>query len=403
MNDWILKLLKQDVALSEKQRKQYEITLNWYFGYCSKKQLGDPGERENGRVFWREAVSPRRAEQWQRDGWANAMKWFFNQVVDRDDAGRRLRSVIRLRHLSYRTELAYMGWLRRFQGFIHPADVLEATADQVVTFLSHLAEVECIAASSQSQAFNALLFYFRHVLGEKTVVFEGATRACKRARVPVVLSAKEVGALMGELDEPFQLMARVQYGAGLRISELLRLRVKDLDFERGQLIVRGGKGDKDRATVLPESLFEVLRARLDRIKGLYAEDLGRGFSGASMPASLARKFSQQRKSLQWQYVFPSRQLGKDPRSGEWLRHHALANSYQVSVSRAAAKAGIEKRVTPHVLRHSFATHLLEAGADIRTVQELLGHESVETTQIYTHVMKRPHGVVSPLDRLGGGA
>ena len=205
--------------------------------------------------------------------------------------------------------------------------------------------------------------------------------------------------VLEHLSGRFRLMGRLQYGAGLRIKELVRLRIKDVDFARGQLVIRGGKGDKDRITVLPGSLEEGLRNQLQRIKKLHTEDMNEGFAGASMPLALARKFSIARRELSWQYVFPTKKLAKDQRSGEWLRHHALDNSYQKSVRAATKLAGIEKRVTPHVFRHSFATHMLEGGADIRTVQDLLGHASVETTQIYTHVMKKPFGIVSPLDRL----
>jgi integron integrase len=243
------------------------------------------------------------------------------------------------------------------------------------------------------------VYFFRHVLKQTDIDFKGAVRAKKRVWVPVVLSQSEVTRVLEYLPVHFRIMARLQYGSGLRIKELVRLRVKDLDFDRGQLVVRGGKGDKDRITVLPGSLTENLRNQLERVRKLHAEDVAAKFDGASMPLALARKFSSARSKFSWQYLFPANKLGKDPRSGQLLKHHALENSYQKAVRAATRLAGIEKRVTPHVFRHSFATHLLEGGADMRTVQDLLGHASVETTQIYTHVMKKPFGVVSPLDRL----
>jgi len=402
MKSWTWSILERDEGLSPEQRAQWEVVLNWYFGFCAKRELRDPSDRENGKLFWSEAVQQRNPEAWQRAQWGEALKWFFTTVGDWDRAGREMRSVLRRRHLAYRTEQTYMGWLRRFQVFLHPRDAMEAKEEEAVAFFSHLAEKEEVAPASQNQAFNALLFFFRHVLERGQVDFNGAVRAKARKRMPVVLSVREMRLFLGELPTRFQVMARLQYGAGLRVSELLRLRVKDLDFDRGQLMVRGGKGDKDRVTVLPSSLEGELRTQVERVRRVHGEDLAAGFEGTSMTPALERKFSRRRKDLLWQYVFPSGSLAKDPRTGRLFRHHALENSYQVAVSRAAAAAGIEKRVTTHVLRHSFATHMLEAGGDIRTVQELLGHDSVETTQIYTHVMKKPFGIVSPADRLGRG-
>jgi integron integrase len=399
MHEWVKINLKDFEAASLAERRAWWVTLKWYFGYCSKKELGDPGDRENGKIFWRDAVLPSRPDDWQLEQWSAAMKWFFGELIERDVAGPQMRSAIRRRHLAYTTERAYMGWLRRFEAFLHPSAAMNAKSEDVVRYLSHLAENEALAPSSQSQAFNALLYFFRYVLEQPDVDFQGAIRAKKRARIPVVLSIDEVTRALDRLPPNFRLLGRLQYGTGLRVNELIRLRVKDLDFDRGQVVVRGGKGDKDRVTVLPQSLVQALQVQLDVARRMHTEDVAADFGGASMGEALARKFSVMRKEIAWQYVFPTKQLGKDPRSGLMLRHHALANSYQAAVSRAAKECGITKRVTPHVFRHSFATHMLEGGADIRTVQELLGHANVETTQIYTHVMKKPFGIVSPLDRL----
>ena len=399
MNDWVKVYLDHSKVLNPTQREAWWITLKWYFGYCSKKNLKDPCDRENGKIFWKDAVIKKKSTDWQREQWGAALNWFFNDLVANDRAGPSMRTAIRRRHLSYATEKAYMNWLRRFQVFLHPKDTMAANEQEVVNFLSYLAE-ECeIAATGQNQCFNALLYFFRHVLKKTEVNFKGATRAKKRTRVPVVLSQSEVTRVLENLSGPFRLMGRLQYGAGLRIKELLRLRVKDVDFDRGQLIIKGGKGDKDRITVLPGSLVEDLQNQLIQVRKLYADDLASNFCGASMPLALARKFSIAQRELSWQYIFPAKNLAEDPRSGKLLRHHALDNSYQKAVRTAAKLAGIEKRVTPHVFRHSFATHMLERGADIRTVQDLLGHASVETTQIYTHVMKKPFGILSPLDSL----
>ncbi len=393
--------MRADERLSAKQREQWMITLKWYLGYCAKHGLDWPGDRDNGRRFWRSAVMERKPEPWQEKQWASAMKWFFENAMAMDDAGRQMRRQMRLKHLSYRTEQGYLAWLRRFQAFLNPVNAMAASAEDAVRFFSQLAEVEQVSASTQKQAFNALLFFYRHVLGQAEVEFKGATRAPQRRRMPVVLSTAEVERLLGAFTPQFSLMARLQYGSGLRISELLHIRVMDLDFERGQLVVRGGKGDKDRVTVLPGSLEAPLREQLKAVRRVLRGDLATGFAGTSMKTAMERKYRQQRKDFNWQYLFPASKLATDPRSGEQKRHHALENSYQTAVRRATVAAGIDKRVTSHTLRHSFATHLLEGGVDIRTVQELLGHEQLETTQIYTHVMKKPFGIVSPMDRLAG--
>ena len=399
MYDLVKVQLREHSGASLEERRAWWVTLKWYFGYCAKKELGEPTKRENGKIFWRDAVLASNPEAWQKAQWGDALKWFFEELVARDRAGPALKSALRRRHLAYRTEKAYMGWLRRFEAFIYPVSAMETESADVVRFLTYLAEEKALAPTGQNQCFNALLFFFRHVREQPDVEFQGATRAKKRQRIPVVLSKTELTRLLELLPTKFRLMGRLQYGAGLRISELLRLRVKDLDFDRGQLVIRGGKGDKDRVTVLPGSLVDLLQMQIERVRVLHAEDVAAEYGGASMAEALARKFSLARRELSWQYVFPHGRLAKDPRSGEMLRHHALENSYQNAIRTTAKKAGMEKRVTPHVLRHSFATHMLEGGADIRTVQDLLGHASVETTQIYTHVMKKPFGIVSPLDSL----
>jgi integron integrase len=399
MRVWLEKTLKADESLSSKDREQFQTTLNWYLGFCAKESLGEPTDRENGKIFWKRAALARKPEQWQEDQWGRAMKWFYNTMVPLDQAGRKMRQALRRRHVKYSTEKSYMSWLRRFQGFVYPRSAVEATEQDAVAFLTQLADEEQVSSGTQDQCFSALVFFFRHVLEYEEVVLKGAVRAKSRKKLPVVLSVDETSRLFDMMSPDFRFMARLQYGAGLRVSELLRLRVADLDFDRGQISVRDAKGGKDRSTVMPASLERDLRSQVARVRRIHEDDLKAGYDGASMSDSLARKLKSRSKEIYWQYVFPAKKLAKDPRSGKTKRHHALENSYQVAITRAARAAGIEKRVTSHVLRHSFATHMLEGGADIRTVQELLGHGSVETTQIYTHVMKKPHGVISPLDRM----
>ncbi|MEO0452640.1 MAG: integron integrase [Verrucomicrobiota bacterium] len=399
MRVWVEKTLQADSSVSPRDRESWMATLSWYLGFCAKQKLGEPTARENGKIFWTQAVPTKDPEPWQKEQWGQAMDWFFRTMVTLDEAGRLMRQRLRRRHVRYSTEQSYMNWLRRFQAHVYPRSAMESVEQDVVDFLTWLAESQTISAATQDQALNAMVFFFRHVREFEEVNFSGVKRAAKKKKLPVVLSVEETARLMDMLPSDFRMMAKLQYGAGLRVSELLRLRVADLDFDRGQIAVRDSKGGRDRATVLPASLESELRSQVGRVRRLHEMDLEAGFDGATLPPSLIRKLGKRNQEIYWQYVFPARKLGKDPRTGKMMRHHALENSYMVAITRAAEAAGIEKRVTTHALRHSFATHMLEGGADIRTVQELLGHNSVETTQIYTHMMKRPHGLVSPVDRI----
>ena len=293
-----------------------------------------------------------------------------------------------------------MNWIRLFildQGKRHPQELGER---EVTAFLSALAVRRRLAPSTQNQALAAILFLYRNVLRRELAWLDGIARAKAPQRLPVVLSRGEVAALLSHLDGTPRLVAGLLYGAGLRLSECLRLRVKDLDAARHQLIVREGKGDRDRATLLPVALESALAGRLERLRALYERDRRDGATGVHLPHALERKLPSAGTEWPWQWLFPAPQLSRDPRSQLVRRHHLHPTGPQRSVRRAAVAARIAKRVSPHTLRHSFATHLLEDGADIRTVQALLGHRDVRTTMIYTHVLDRgPLGVRSPIDRL----
>lgn len=307
------------------------------------------------------------------------------------------REVMRFKRLSPRTEEAYVQWVRRFilwSGKRHPKDM---GAVEVNQFLSSLVG-ERVAASTQNQALNALVFMYRQVVGREVEELGTFERAKRPERIPVVLSGEEVRLVLGKLEGTHGLIGRFLYGTGLRLLEGLRVRVKDLDFARGQVVVRGGKGDKDRVTMLPESLRQPLAAHLHRVRELHEKDLAAGFGEVWLPGALRAKWPRAGREWGWQWVFPSAEVSVDPESKVRRRHHVTDAAVQRAIKRAAASAGLQKRVTPHVLRHSFATHLLENGTDIRTVQDLLGHKDVSTTQIYTHVMTKPGvGVRSPLD------
>jgi integron integrase len=319
------------------------------------------------------------------------------------DWERALIRAIREQGLLWRTEQTYRNWGWRFARFVSPREVPKTGTVEVRAFLSDLAVTRRASQSNQRQALNALVYLFRHGLNTDLGDFSGFTRAEPKRRMPTVLTGVECRAVMGRLDSTMKLMARLDYGGGLRVSELVRLRIQDVDLERGSMILRGAKGDKDRRTLLPESLREPLREHMGRLRALYTEDRAADVPGVWLPEGLERKFGKGvGKEWVWQWLFPSRKLSLDPQTGILRRHHVLDRTVQRAVKEAAAAAGLDKRVTPHVLRHSFATHLLESGVDIRTVQDLLGHEKIETTQIYLHVMQKPGlGVRSPLDALGG--
>jgi integron integrase len=311
-----------------------------------------------------------------------------------------VREAIQRRHYSLRTEKAYVQWIKRFIIFHkkrHPVDMGEV---EIGEFLSHLASEAHVSASTQNQALNALLFLYREVLEKPIGYINGVVRAKRPGRLPVVLTRQEVRALFGRLEGTEWLMAMLLYGAGLRLMECLRLRVKDIDFFSNQITVRAGKGDKDRVTVLPAAALEPLRKHLEGVKMQYQRDRERGLGGASLPNALEKKYPNAAKEWGWQFVFPASKFSVDPRSGKTRRHHLHESVLQKAVKEACRQAGLSKHAGCHTFRHSFATHLLEDGYDIRTVQELLGHADVRTTMIYTHVLNRGgRGVFSPADRL----
>ncbi len=323
--------------------------------------------------------------------------------LDSDQAWRsaadEMRQALRLRHRALTTEKTYLQWLRAFYQFVNGKSPAEIDSADAKRFLSHLAVDRKVAASTQNQAFNALLFLFRHVLDRDLDDISDTVRADRsRRRLPVVLSPREIRLLFDQLDGEFLLMARLIYGCGLRLLECLRLRIKDLDFEQSSLVVRGGKGDKDRLTVLPESLKNDLHRHLDAIRQFFDLDRSRDLPGVALPGALEKKYPNAGKEWGWFWLFPSEDLSTDPRSGTKRRHHLHTSSLQRRFRKAKQQAGITKNASVHSLRHSFATHLLERGQDIRTIQELLGHANLQTTMIYTHVAgKNILGVTSPLD------
>jgi integron integrase len=415
--NWSAALAASSLAADSKESYRREII--WFLGHC--KRIHSVATVSVARDYLeRAATAPTRARE--------ALRWLFRAgrataagespgqsratIVSNtprhlpapacDDLGgaaweRALIVAIRRRGFLWRTEKTYREWATRFVSYLRPRTAYAADGSDVADFLSMLAVEQRASPSTQKQALNALVFLMQEALHRQLedVDFK---RARPKRRMPVVLSAEECQRLFEHLEGTAKTMAELAYGAGLRLMELLRLRVQDLDLQRGRLIVRGGKGDKDRVTVLPARLQGPLALHLDRLRALHAGDRAAGLPGVWLPEGLARKYQRAGEAWEWQWLFPSRETSVDPLTKTRRRHHLVDTTFQTTIKSAARRAKIDKRVTPHVLRHSFATHLLERGTDIRTVQELLGHESVETTQIYTHVMQKPGlGVRSPLD------
>jgi integron integrase len=309
-----------------------------------------------------------------------------------------VRETIRRKHYSLRTEGTYVDWIKRYIFFHRKRHPIEMGAPEMEQFLNYLAVEQQVAAATQNQALSALVFLYREVLHKDFDWMENLERARKPARLPVVLTEVEVRQVMAHLDGRNWLMASLLYGAGLRLMECVRLRVKDLDFQYRQIIVRDGKGNKDRVTMLPEASTELLKQHLKRVSILHQQDVAAGYGGVYLPFALERKYPGASREWGWQYVFPATKRSLDPRGGKQRRHHIDERSLQRAVKYAARAARLIKPATCHTFRHSFATHLLQGGHDIRTVQELLGHKDVRTTMIYTHVLNRGgRGVRSPLD------
>ncbi|MDF1644547.1 MAG: integron integrase [Pseudomonadales bacterium] len=308
--------------------------------------------------------------------------------------------VMRYYHYSKRSEESYRRWIKQFILFNDKRHPSELGKPEIERFLSHLAVNRNVASSTQSQALNAIVFLYKKVLDLPIADDLAPIRSKKPVRLPVVLSTEEMSRLLAQMSGDNLLMARLMYGGGLRLMELVRLRVKDIDFDNGYIVVRDGKGGGDRTTLLGESVVDDLKAHLAQVRQIYDQDFSDGNANVYMPNALAQKFRNAPSSWDWQYAFPSKKLSKDPRSDAIRRHHVSESNLQKAIRVAKNRAGITKPTTPHTLRHSFATHLLEAGTNIRVVQKLLGHKDVKTTEIYTHVLQQQlHNVVSPLERL----
>jgi integron integrase len=310
-----------------------------------------------------------------------------------------VRDVIRLKHYSYKTEETYVQWTRRYILFHNKRHPKDMGVPEIEAFLTHLATVENVAAATQNQAFSALLFLYRHVLQIPLEDRIDALRARRSRYLPTVLTAEEARDIIRQMAGVYRLLTLLLYGSGLRLREVLQLRIKDIDFAQYQLTIRDAKGGESRVTVLPNRAINPLKYHLEQVKKLHQEDLNQGYGATQLPFALAKKYKNASRDWVWQFAFPATTRCQDPRTGAIIRYHIHESSLQKALKQAVRQTGIQKRVSCHTFRHSFATHLLQNGYDIRTVQELLGHKDVKTTMIYTHVLNRGgRGVVSPLDR-----
>jgi integron integrase len=409
MQDFKAYLLDMRIA-GPKAVDFYAHWVTQFYRY-TRQTPGDAVARQDMEAYLKHLSKSR--ESWQVDQAAKAISLYqfyinrktgetVSKSLSSDQqwkaAAENMYKMLRLMHRSYHTERAYLSWLRRFYRFAggRPPSTLESK--DVKDFMTYLAVEQNVSASSQNQAFNAILFLFRHVLDKDIEHIGEAVRAKRKQCLPVVLTRAEMDRLFDQMRGLNLLMARTIYGCGLRLAECVKLRVKDIDIERKAVTVRSGKGDKDRETVLPTRLKPTLEAHLEKVRRLYDDDRRRGANGIMTPGALEKKYPNAGKEWPWFWVFPSRRESRDPRSGMLRRHHIYPGNLQRAIKAAGNRAGIPKRITVHTLRHSFATHLLESGYDIRTIQDLLGHSDLRTTMIYTHVIsKNRHGVVSPLD------
>lgn len=447
-HDW--EAVLEHSALPSHRKESWAITIRWYLSWARRARV--PVDFDSARDFMAQVEVEKHPSAHRLEQWKEALRWLFREGKRRggsQDAECRVRSwvgvppqasplsrrsgsdggdalphpgplskerevrvgvsgwrerairLIRVRKYTYSTEQSYMDWLSRFAQFIRPRDLLACGETEIRTFLDHLAVEGKVSASTQRQALNALVFLYREVLERDLGDFSDYRRAKAATHMRTSMTRPECDRFMAAVEPSMKLLVAVLYGSGLRLMECLRLRVKDLDLERRTLTVRAGKGNKDRVTVLAECVIEPLEQHLKNIREVWEGDRRQGLAGVWLPEALSRKYPKAGEAWEWFWVWPSREISVDPRGGTRRRHHVLDKRVQQAVRRAARKAGLNKRITPHVLRHTFATLMLEGRTDPRTLQELMGHKRLETTQGYLHVMNRPGlGIRSPLDRKG---
>jgi integron integrase len=396
---WVRRFLQSEFSVDELSGKDRQVCFSDQLNRDSSVQDWQVRQAEQAVKLYLDVFLPEANGERPSLGAETGLDAGGPLPEEAEEAGRKMRKLLRIRHYAYRTEQSYMDWVGRYFRYVTTQQLVWDKTGSLRSFLSYLALQRKVASSTQNQAFSALLFLFKDTMNMEVPEVD-AVRARTGKRLPVVLSVNEVKKLLDHTEGTKQLMLRLTYGGGLRVSETIRLRVKDLDFENDLLFVRSGKGNKDRATLLPDSLTVELKAHLEQVKSLHERDLKQGFGSVFLPGALDKKYPNAPTEFKWQYVFPAARLSVDPRSGKTRRHHVSEKVMQGALSKAVKAVEIYKHVTIHALRHSFATHLLMSGTNIREVQELLGHKSLETTMIYTHVVKEMSAKPkSPLDLL----
>ena len=413
------KFLLERKLVPEKNAPFYAYWVSRFLDYARKHELSATEYQESAVIEFLDTLrSDKHILDWQPQQADDAIKLYYFYYLgktktqlsvgavatDISDILKETKRLIRLKHYSYSTERTYLQWIKRFLDYAlqtgKKEKISDITTEDFKNFLSHLALNQRVSSSTQNQAFNAILFLFRNVLGKETGDLGNTVRAKRGQKLPVVFSMDEVKSLFSHMTGRNLLIAELLYGTGLRLMELARLRVKDIDFDANTIFVRSGKGDKDRATVLPSAVKERLQKHLKVVKALHEQDLAKGYGEVILPDALSRKYPNAGKEWAWQYIFPSSKLSVDPRSGKIGRHHISDKAIQTAVKSALYKSGIPKHASVHTFRHSFATHLLQNGINIREVQSLLGHKNVETTMVYTHVLRNmSNAPKSPLDSL----
>lgn len=389
--------LNGDLSLSPLDRKMYERVIKGYLGYVS---------HGNGKISKETAKEYVEAKFEKEDPRREPLRWLLRRFSGGEeklgkgaDWEEKLRECLRVGQYSYRTEVSYRDWVRSFMNYWKEPDLSDLDSSHLEKYLTYLAVERAVRPNTQKQALNGILFFYRHVLQVEPGDIGKFRRAKASKKMPVVLTTDEIQMMLDELDGNHLLMAQIMYGAGLRVSEVVRLRVMNMDVARRTITVVMGKGEKDRVLPMPRSIEKSVSRQMRRLKNLFEEDRKNKVDQVYLPGAVGRKFSNMSQEFSWQYFFPSRKLSKDPRSDKVRRHHLQESTIQDFVRDVAKRVGIHKRVTPHVFRHSFATHLLEAGESIHRVQELLGHEDLKTTEIYLHLMSPVSDTITPLDRL----